>query len=119
MIVIPSLLMSYRRAPQGNRRQDHQPQRIAHKDQGIAPDAIGIQIEVMKGVLLQRDGIRNGEKLGDELNRWSRKRKRAKSAAQDEQRDRDAKREGQDGSAILEQRSQQCPPGYEDDQGQQ
>src|SRR6266567_488907 len=36
MIVIPSMLMSYRRAPQGNRRQDHQPQCIAHKDQDIA-----------------------------------------------------------------------------------
>src|SRR6266480_7942916 len=112
MIVIPSMLMSYRRAPQGNRRQDHQPQCIARQDQGIAPDAIGIQIEVMKGVLLQRDGIGNWEKLDDELSRRSRKRKRAKSAAQDEQRNRDAKREGQDGSAIFEQRSKQCPPGY-------
>src|SRR6266581_2079515 len=101
--------MSYRRTPQCDRRQDNQRQRIAH-------DTVGIQIEVMKSVLLQRDGIRNGEKLGNELNRRSRKRKRAKSAAQDEQRNRDAKREGQDGSAIFEQRSQQCPPGYEDDQ---
>src|SRR5436305_15158599 len=112
------MLMSYRRTPQCDRRQDNQRQRIAHKDQGIAPDAVGIQIEVMKSVLLQRDGIRNGEKLGNELNRRSRKRKRAKSAAQDEQGNRDAKREGQDGSAIFEQRSQQCSPGYEDDQGQ-
>src|SRR6266566_3846636 len=111
--------MSYRRTPQCDRRQDNQRQRIAHKDQDIAPDAIGIQVEVMKGVLLQRDGVRNGEKLGNELNRRSRKRKRAKSAAQDEQRDRSAKRESQDRRAILEQRTQQRPPGNENDQGQQ
>ena len=76
--------MSYRRTPQYNCRQENQRQRVAHKDQGIASDTIGIQIEVMKGVLLEHDGIRDGEKLGNELNRWRRKRKRAKSTAQDE-----------------------------------
>ena len=44
--------MCYRRTPQCNRRQENQCQGVAHKDQGIAPDTIGIQIEVMKGVLL-------------------------------------------------------------------
>src|SRR5260370_3332267 len=111
--------MSSRKPREGTRREDNQRQRVADQDQGIAPDTIGIQIEVMKGVLLQRDGIRNGEKLGNELNRRSRKRKRTKSAAQDEQRDRNAKREGQNGRAILEQRPQQRPPGHEDDQSQQ
>src|SRR5207247_8486 len=114
-----SMLMSYRSTPQYNRRQENQRQRVAHKDQGIAPDTIGIQIEVVESMLLQRDGIRNREQLGNELNRRGRKRNRAKSAAQDEQRDRSAKREGQDGRAILEQRPQQRPPRHEDDQGQQ
>ncbi len=94
--------MSYRRTAQCNRRQENQPQRIAHKDQGIASDTIGIQIEVMKGVLLQCDGVRNGEKLGNKLDHRRRKRERTKSAAQDEQRDRNAKREGQNRRAILE-----------------
>ena len=89
--------MSYGRTPQCNRRQENQPQRIAHKDQGIAPDTIGIQIEVMKGVLLQRDGVRNGEELGNELNRRSRKRERAKSAAQEKEWDGYAKRKRNDG----------------------
>ena len=60
-------------APQCNRGQDNQPQCIAHEDQGIASYILGIQIEVMKGVLLERDGIRNREELGNELNRRSRK----------------------------------------------
>ena len=86
ILFLPSIiLMCNCIAPQSHRGHDDKHKRVHHEYQDIGANSIGVQHEAMEGMLLQDNGIVDGKRLCDKLNRRRRKRYRPQCAAQEKQ----------------------------------
>src|SRR6266487_3056938 len=109
----------YRAATQHERGKRNRQGRVAAQHEDAGGEARRIQGEVVKGVLLQHNGIVHGKGAGDHLDRDRVERDWTEGAAEKEERERDA--DGQHGErlALPHQCSQQRSQGDEDHQDQQ